>query len=259
VAAGNDATDASQVLPASCNGVITVAASDARGQLVERYSNYGSTVEIMAPGGDVNRDDDRDGNPDGVLSTVQGGYAYYNGTSMATPHVAGVAALWLAQVPSLTAAQLAADLQRFALPRTAAQCPDPCGAGLLNADRAGPLVTVTLNPDKSPYQRGETIVATATVTRGGVPQAGRAVSFVSANSSVLSVAQPSATTDAGGVATTTLTAASNGETRLTVSADGREWSTPVDVPDLSALGLAALVAAMAGSVVRRRRTSVGDR
>ena len=104
VAAGNEAMDASGALPASCTGPITVAASDARGVLVTRYSNFGPRVDIMAPGGDVRRDDNGDGDPDGVLSTVDGGYAYYNGTSMAAPHTAGVAALLLAKEPAQTPA-----------------------------------------------------------------------------------------------------------------------------------------------------------
>jgi serine protease len=133
VAAGNSAMDASGSMPASCIGPITVAASDARGFLVTRYSNFGPRVDIMAPGGDVRRDDNGDGDPDGVLSTVQGGYAYYNGTSMAAPHVAGVAALLLSREPSQTPAGVLARLQAAATPRDATQCPKPCGAGLLNA------------------------------------------------------------------------------------------------------------------------------
>lgn len=132
-AAGNSAEDAAGATPAGCDNVITVAASDARGHLVTRYSNFGNTVEIMAPGGDRNRDDSGDGNPDGVLSMVKGGYAYYNGTSMAAPHVAGVAALLLAQNPSLTPAEVLQKLQDNAVPRDSTQCPKPCGAGLLNA------------------------------------------------------------------------------------------------------------------------------
>ena len=133
VAAGNSAIDAAGELPASCDNVITVAASDARGHLVERYSNFGASVEIMAPGGDVLRNDTGDGNPDGVLSMVKGGYAYYNGTSMAAPHVAGVAALLLAQDASRSPADILSLIQANALPRSAAQCPKPCGVGLLNA------------------------------------------------------------------------------------------------------------------------------
>lgn len=135
VAAGNDQIDAAGARPASCNGVITVAASDYRGHLVSRYSNFGPTVEIMAPGGDVQRDDNADGNVDGVLSTVQGGYAWYNGTSMAAPHVAGVAALWLAKNGTLTPAQLLLELKDHARARDASHgCPaNTCGAGLLTA------------------------------------------------------------------------------------------------------------------------------
>jgi serine protease len=135
VAAGNEAMDASQSTPGGCNNVITVAASDFRGHFVDRYSNFGKSVEIMAPGGDVRRDDNNDSKPDGVLSMVQGGFAFYNGTSMAAPHVAGVAALLLACNATLTPPQILQKIQSTARPRTTAQgCPaGKCGAGLLDA------------------------------------------------------------------------------------------------------------------------------
>jgi serine protease len=140
VAAGNEAMDASGASPASCNGVITVAASDFRGHFVSRYSNFGKTVEITAPGGDVRRKDRNGKDPDGVLSIVDGGYAYYNGTSMAAPHVAGVAALLLACNPKLTPAAVLKQMQATAVPRSATEgCPPgKCGAGLLNAHLAMP-------------------------------------------------------------------------------------------------------------------------
>lgn len=138
IAAGNDAVDAASVTPASCDEGFTVAASDYRGHLVTRYSNFGPDVKILAPGGDLRRDDNGDSQPDGVLSMVKGGYAYFNGTSMAAPHVAGVAALIFAEDPSMIPGQVMARLMNDATPRTSTQCPKPCGAGLLTAFKGGP-------------------------------------------------------------------------------------------------------------------------
>jgi serine protease len=253
VAAGNDAAEAGQVVPASCNNVITVAASEARGHLASRYSNFGSTIEIMAPGGDVSRDDNGDGKPDGVLSTVQGGYEFYNGTSMATPHVAGVAALWLAQDPSLTTAGLLGELQAHALPRTSSQCPRPCGAGLLNAHRgAGATVTLALNPDKERYRVGDTATVTATVRQSGAPQPGRTVSFASDDSEVASVSPGSAGSDTAGEASVTLTAESRGEATVTATANGATATRVVRVPSLSDLALLLVVVAIGFATLFRR-------
>lgn len=260
VAAGNDATDASQVFPASCNNVITVAASDFRGHLAARYSNFGATVEIMAPGGDVRRDDNGDGRPDGVLSMVHpnaGTYAYYNGTSMAAPHVAGVAALVLAQQPSLLPSQVLAKLQGNALPRTAAQCPQPCGAGLLSAVAPGtpppppPPVAVSLKLDSNDLQTGESTTARATVTQNGAPIAGKAVTFSTGNASVASISPGTALTDANGQAQSAVKGQSKGETTVSAAANGATASAPVRVPDL-ALPAAILVIGLAVIIVMKR-------
>lgn len=160
VAAGNDAVDAARVSPASCDNAFTVAASDARGHLVSRYSNFGPLVKIMAPGGDRLRDDNGDGQPDGVLSMVKDGYAYYNGTSMAAPHVAGVAALILAKNPEMIPGQVMARLQNDALPRDATQCPNLCGTGLLQAKFTdippvdGEVTTLQIIPPAPPATPG---------------------------------------------------------------------------------------------------------
>jgi serine protease len=234
VAAGNESADASGFIPASCNGVITVAASDRRGFLATRYSNFGPRVDIMAPGGDVRQDSDGDNNPDGVLSMVDGGYAFYNGTSMAAPHTAGVAALLLAQDGTRTPAQILGLLKANALPRSAAQCPNPCGAGLLNAVVSAqppppPPVDLTLSPSQVSLAPGRSAEVTVTVKRGGAADANKTVTFLSSNPLVASVAPASATTDASGVAKATVTGVAPGDAQLQVESQGVSKSAAIKV------------------------------
>jgi thermitase len=94
-AAGNDG-NATQRFPAAYPNVISVGATDNRDRRAF-FSNANSDVEISAPG--VN-----------VLSTSPGGYGRASGTSMATPHVAGAAALIWSRVPGATAAQVVGRL-----------------------------------------------------------------------------------------------------------------------------------------------------
>ena len=133
VAAGNSNQDASGFRPANCNSVVTVAASNPSGSL-SYYSNYGATVDLTAPGGDTSV------SGGGILSTLNtgtttpaaAGYAYYQGTSMATPHVAGLVALMKSKSPSLTPAQVESTLRQGtrAMP---GGCTKGCGAGLSDA------------------------------------------------------------------------------------------------------------------------------
>lgn len=128
-AAGNKANQASLYAPANCNNVITVGASDGRGEL-SFYSNFGPQLDLLAPGGDVFADADSDGRPDGVLSTrtTTAGcydplnsnaaercyYSFLQGTSMAAPHVSAALAL-LAAETGLRGRQLEAALFARAL------------------------------------------------------------------------------------------------------------------------------------------------
>jgi len=133
VAAGNENHDASQDTPANCSGVVTVASVNRSGGR-SYFSNFGSSVEVAAPGGDM-----RSSASNGILSTLNTGtttpgsdtYAFYQGTSMATPHVVGVVALMLSAKPTLTPDQVLSILQSTArpFPATCSQC----GSGIVDA------------------------------------------------------------------------------------------------------------------------------
>jgi serine protease len=135
VSAGNSNADAANSQPANCSGVITVAATNRNGAKAS-YSNFGATVEIAAPGGRTNT------LANGVLSTLNAGnttpgadsYQFYQGTSMAAPHVSGVVALLLSKNGTLTPNQCLAFLQSTARPFPGS-C-SQCGSGIVHAAAA---------------------------------------------------------------------------------------------------------------------------
>ena len=114
IAAGNSAVDACTTSPArvgggSTAGVMTVAATDSS-DLEASFSNYGACVDIWAPGVNI------------TSLKVGGGTAVMSGTSMASPHVGGAAALYLGRYPMATSGSVVTTLKGMAVqPGTASK------------------------------------------------------------------------------------------------------------------------------------------
>ncbi|MBU2223432.1 MAG: S8 family serine peptidase [Gammaproteobacteria bacterium] len=137
VASGNDNANAANFNPGNCAGVINVAATNRNGGRAY-YSNYGTTIDVAAPGGAMNSANDSNG----ILSTYNSGttspgtdsYGYSQGTSMAAPHVAGVAALILQKKPTATPDEVESILKTTTR-SFPASCSN-CGTGIVDAAAA---------------------------------------------------------------------------------------------------------------------------
>jgi serine protease len=137
IASGNDNANANNFNPGNCAGVVNVASTNRSGGRAY-YSNYGTSIDVAAPGGAMNSAND----PNGILSTYNTGtttpgsdsYGYSQGTSMAAPHVAGVAALIAQKKPTATPDEIETILKTTtrAFP---ASC-NNCGTGIVDAAAA---------------------------------------------------------------------------------------------------------------------------
>lgn len=152
VAAAGNSRSSRLFYPAAYPGVLAVSAATIDKALAP-YSNFGSWIDVAAPGGSTAQDVNGDGKPDGVLSTVAtdtdgalvNDYVIWQGTSMAAPHVAGVVALMKALAPNLTPQDVDSLLIRGVLTEDigAAGRDDQFGYGLLNAYKAVVAATDT--------------------------------------------------------------------------------------------------------------------
>lgn len=171
VTSAGNSNDIANYQPGNCNNVISVAASANDGAR-SYYSNYGANVDITAPGGDgcnpINNsypgsladceggiwDDTRmvlSTHNTGTTSPGTDNYNWLQGTSMSSPHVAGLAALIKSVNGSLTPAEVEQIIKNTAEPFATVpdhQCDtNICGAGYANAAAALQHTLTTLGPD----------------------------------------------------------------------------------------------------------------
>jgi subtilisin family serine protease len=143
-AAGNSNLD-DQWYPGYYEPTLAVAALDNKDNRAS-YSNFGAWVDIAAPGGDMPVFDD----PHGVLSTIANNqYAFIDGTSMACPHVSGVAALLVSKLggPGFTPAMLR---QRLTQRVTDVYALNPSFAGKLGSGKVNAFAALSENDGVAP-------------------------------------------------------------------------------------------------------------
>ena len=143
-AAGNDNSDASNYYPASYNHVICVASTNDTDHK-SWFSNYGATIDVSCPGSAIKS------TTIASLSPPIGSYQSWDGTSMATPIVAGVVALMIAANPALSPDAIESCLKQTCDNIDALNLPytNKLGAGRINAGNAVACVIPTVHPTAS--------------------------------------------------------------------------------------------------------------
>lgn len=201
-AAGNDSSSG-LFAPAAYDGVVSVSATNISRQLAS-YSNFGSTIDVSAPGGDSG-DLNGDGYFDGVLSTsgddssgsIVFNYRFAAGTSMASPHMAGVVALMKSVYPSMTPADLDTMLANGELTDDLGPAgrDNSFGYGLINAQKAVLAAANAATPTPPP-QPPAALQVTPTLLNFGVALTGAQMTLANTGGGVLDITNIS--NDAGG-------------------------------------------------------------
>jgi Subtilase family len=213
-AAGNERTNKSPTrYPAADVGVIAVAATDSNDKY-GYFSNAGSYVDLAAPGV-------------GILSTVPGGYASYNGTSMAAPHVAALAALLLAKKPGLTPDQVQQAMELTAVDLGSRGKDKDYGYGRIDAVAALGAVSDAVVTSTASSQRvlfGTRVDTAFTVAIGGAAAAKRAVQLCTADNGAAFNCR-NATTSATGTVVLSRKVTYPYQVRLVVPTTSKSFST----------------------------------
>ncbi|SDI71712.1 serine protease [Actinokineospora alba] len=184
IAAGNSNVDVSGFTPANCDNVVAVASSSRQGNRAF-YSNFGAKIDVAAPGGEVRKESDPAGSittpENGIWSTLNAGdqgptaenYEPYMGTSMAAPHVAGVAALMVAKKSTLTPAEVESLLKANTRPLPGT-CTGGCGSGLVDTAKTvnavsggGSTALSVVNPGNKTATVGTAIAPVQLSASGG--------------------------------------------------------------------------------------------
>lgn len=200
-ATGNDGL-AAVSYPAAYDGVIGVGAL--QGDVVATFSNFGPEVDVVAPGVSV------------YTTAKGGGYAYFSGTSAATPFIAGLAAMDLGVAPSLTADAVSAEITSTATDLGSAGWDQYYGWGRINMQAA---LTAALNagapaPSPTPTTTPEPTASPAPTT---TPPATTDVT-----APTVSITSPAAGSTVSGTVTIAATATDDtGVTRVDLMVDGQ--------------------------------------
>ena len=247
VAAGNSNADANTYTLNNCTSVISVGSVTNTGAR-SSFSNYGARVDVAAPGS-------------AIVSTINGfngannQYGSASGTSMAAPHVAGVAALVQSAASTpLTQAQMATLLKNTA--RAFPSAPDrPIGAGIVDANAAVAAVAGGTPGNQAPVANfsssanGLTVSFTDSSTDSDGSIASRSWDFGDGTTSTAT--SPSKTYSAAGTYTVKLTVVDNGgasntkTATVTVGSSGGAQTytngTDANIPDNNATGVTSSI------------------
>lgn len=198
VAAGNSNADACNYTPARVASAITVASSTAKDARAG-YSNFGSCVDLFAPGGDSN------GYIFAAYATSTTSYASLQGTSMAAPHVAGAVARYLQANPAATPATVDSALKQTATLGIITTAGTSTPNALLHLDPAG-FAPASTSPTAPSAPSSLSVVAqlgalsyswSAPASDGGSPITGYATTVRDAGGAVVATATTDAATFSG--------------------------------------------------------------